>query len=116
MKSAIAEHRFALLETGAWIDALATPLGSDVRTTFARYFEEAHGDADLGVDGEGEFVVDTMFPPEIAGSLREATATLGIKPGELVRMVFGGALGDDAPVGDGFDPAEVLGRLGRQDP
>lgn len=113
MRSAIDAHRFDLVTPSAWIDALASSLGADVRPTFARWFEEAHGDADLGVDGDGEFVVNTMFPPEVAGSLREATATLGMKPGELVRMVFGGALGDDAPTGPGFDPGEVLGKLGR---
>lgn len=113
MRSAIDAHRFDIVAPSAWIDALASSLGADVRPTFARWFEEAHGDADLGVDGDGEFVMNTMFPPEVAGSLREATATLGMKPGELVRMVFGGALGDDAPTGPGFDPAEVLGKLGR---
>lgn len=113
MKSAIHDHRFEVVETPVWVGALSKALGPEVDTTFARYFQEVHGDADLGVDGDGEFVVDTMFPPEVAGSLREATATLGIKPGELVRMVFGGALGDDAPMGEGFDPADVLGRLGK---
>lgn len=113
MRRAIDAHRFEIVEPAAWIDALASDLGPDVRPTFARWFGEAHGDADLGVDGDGEFVVNTMFPPEVASSLRDATATLGMKPGELVRMVFGGALGDDAPTGPGFDPTEVLGKLGR---
>ncbi|MFO0546770.1 MAG: M1 family aminopeptidase [Polyangiaceae bacterium] len=116
MRAVIDHHRFGLVSTRQWIEELATELGPEasVRETFARYFDEAHGDADLGVDDSGDFVLEAMFPPEVSSALREATATLGIGPRDLLRMLFGGALGDDAPIGRGLDPERALDDLGER--
>ena len=86
--------------------------GSGVRSAFIRWLDEVHGDADLGVDDSGNFVLDTMLPPDVATSIRDAMPLLGIKPRELFMMMFGGGVGDDALVGSGIDPDAALRILG----
>jgi hypothetical protein len=115
MRAAIARHQFQLVSTEKWIaslDELAGD-GSGVRAAFDRGLTLTHGDADLGIGDPAEFVLDTAFPPEVGGAMKSASATMGMKPGELLRMLFGGALGDDAPVGPGLSPLDALDKLQR---
>ncbi|MBI2897164.1 MAG: hypothetical protein HYY06_26645 [Deltaproteobacteria bacterium] len=114
LRAAVARHEFRLVSTEEWIRALeaaAGPGSRTVRSTFRRYLDESHGDEDLGVDDSGDFVLDTMFPPEVAASLRQSLPILGMRPRDLLRMVFGGGLGDDAPIGPGIDPDAALRAL-----
>jgi hypothetical protein len=114
MRAAVERHRFGLVTTEEWIAALEDATGgprSPVRPTLRRYLEETHGDADLGVDDSGDFVLDAIFPPDVAAALRAALPAVGMKPRDLLRMVFGGGLGDDAPIGPGIDPTEALRKL-----
>lgn len=117
--AAVARHRFRIATTPAWIDALEVGAGgpaSGVRATFRRWFDEAHGDTDLGVDDSGDFVLATIFPPDVAAALRGAGPVLGMRSGDLLRMLFGGGLGDDAPLGTGIDPEAALRALERLGP
>jgi hypothetical protein len=72
-----------------------------------------HGDVDLGVDDSGDAVIDAIFPPEIAATIRESTAMLGMRPGDLLRMFVGGGLGYETPYGTGLNPWESLEMLQR---
>ena len=113
MRRAIARHRFELVSVDQWIAELDEGLGggSTARQTFDRYLKEAHGDRDLGVDATGDFVIATLFPPELAATLRESMASLGMSPAELLKMALGGALGDEGPSGPGLDPFNALKKL-----
>lgn len=115
VRGAVARHRFRLVSTPEWLATLEAEAGgsrSGVRAAARRWLEEAHGDQDLGVDDSGDFVLDGMFPPDVVASLRESLPALGMQPRDLLRMVFGGALGDDAPVGPGIDLDAALRALG----
>lgn len=114
LRAAVARHEFQVVSTEQWIRALESAAGggaASVRATFRRYLDGSHGDEDLGVDDSGDFVLDTMFPPEVAASLRQSLPILGMRPRDLLRMVFGGGLGDDAPLGPGIDPETALRAL-----
>ncbi len=114
MRDAIQRHRFELVSVDQWIGAIDEALGggNTARLVFDRYLKEAHGDQDLGVDATGDFVIDTLFPPDMAAALREATANLGMSPAELFKMALGGSLGDEGPTGPGLDPFDALKALG----
>jgi hypothetical protein len=115
IRHAVKKHHLGIATTEQWIAAVdegAGP-GSGVKDTFRRWLSETHGDADLGVDDSGEFVMTALFPREVADTLRQSLPAVGMKPKDLLRMVFGGALGDDAPIGPGIDPADALRALGR---
>lgn len=115
VRAAVARHRFRIVSTPEWIATLETEAGgprSGVRAAFRRWLEEAHGDQDLGVDDSGEFVLASLFPPEVVASLRESLPALGMQPRDLLRMLFGGGLEGAAPVGPGLDPEAALRALG----
>ena len=111
MRAAVERHRFRIISMGEWVDALEAEAGgpaSGVRAAFRRFFEETHGDADLGVDDSGDFVLDAMFAPSVRATLRQTLPALGLDPGTLLRTLLGGGLRDDAPVGPGLDPDRAL--------
>ncbi|MBI5502033.1 MAG: hypothetical protein HY907_17455 [Deltaproteobacteria bacterium] len=111
IRTAVDRFRFRLVTTEEWIGALEDAAGggdSGVRAAFRRWLEEAHGDEDLGVDENGDFVIDTLFPPDVAGALRQSFAVLGMPPAQMLRALFGGSVGDDAPIGPGIDPRDAL--------
>jgi hypothetical protein len=108
MQSAIAKNRFKIITLDDWIAALEAG-GAPCRAQFQRWMREAHGDEDLGVDDSGDFVIDSMFPPEMAATVHQTLDTLGMKPRDLLRMVFGGV--SDEESGLGIDPSDALNRL-----
>jgi len=113
IREAVRARRFKLTTLDEWIDALergADGRRSGVRPAFTRWLAETHGDRDLGVDDSGDFVIDTMFPPDIASAIREAMPLLGMKPGELITMLTGGGI-DDTPTGPGIDLDAALRAL-----
>jgi hypothetical protein len=113
LRGALAENKFGIVTPASWRASL-TRAGApaSLLARLSRYLEQAHGDEDLGVDDSGDLVLRVMFPPEVAASLRGSTSTLGMSSRDLLRMVFGGGLGDDAPVGVGLgDPLRALESL-----
>lgn len=111
MRAAVERHRFRIISMGEWVDTLEAEAGgpsSGVRAAFRRFFEETHGDEDLGVDDSGDFVLDAMFAPSVRATLRQTLPALGLDPGTLLRTLLGGGLRDDAPVGPGLDPDRAL--------
>jgi len=114
VRAAVERYRFRLVTPDEWFGTIEAEAGgpsSGVQAARRRWLEEAHGDADLGVDDSGDFVFAALLPPELAASLRTALPTLGWKPRDLFRLLLGGALGDDAPAGPGLDPAAALRAL-----
>lgn len=114
IKRAVQKHAFELVTTDTWIASIEEAAGgpsSNVRPTFERWLEEAHGDADLHVDDSGDFVLATALPPELATMLKDTLGPLGMKPGTLLRMLLGNTLEGEAPSGPSFDPSEALKAL-----
>lgn len=112
MREAVARCRFRLMTVDGWEEALGSAAGDEkgVRAAFQRWFQEAHGDEDLGVSDDGEFVLDAMFGPDVAASLKESLPMLGMEPKDFLKSMFGGGLGDDAG-GKGIDPDKALKEL-----
>ncbi len=108
MREAVARCRFKLMTVDGWEEALGAAAGDEkgVKAAFKRWFYEAHGDEDLGVSDDGEFVLNAMFGPDVAASLRE----VGMDPKDLLKSMLGGGLGDD-PGGKGLDPDKALKEL-----
>jgi hypothetical protein len=110
MRSAIAKSRFQIITLDDWIAGLEAGGATGARATMQRWFREAHGDQDLHVDDSGDFVLDSMFPPDVAEKVHATLDMLGMKPRDLMKMVFGGI--GDTPDGDAsIDPDDALKRL-----
>jgi hypothetical protein len=119
MRRAVARHRFLVVSLEEWVDTLAAELGdrgAEVRATARRWLDETHGDRDLGVDATGDFVLEAMFAPGVAQTLRQALDTLGVPVGDLLRAMLGGGLGEPGPSGPGIDPGDALRQLERRQP
>lgn len=92
--TAVDDHRFGLVTTDEWIGAIERGAGgpsSGVRPTFTRWLEQTHGDADLGVDASGDFVLDVMLPPELAKAMKQNSGGL-LDPRTLMKGMMGGGL------------------------
>jgi hypothetical protein len=116
MRDAIAAHRFQIISTEEWIAALeaAAGPGSGIREASRRWLEGTDGDVDLGMPDPDVWVLGRLTTPELARSLSDGLATLGMRPGDLVRTLLGGGLGGapGAPVlGFGIDLQRVLEQL-----
>lgn len=114
IRKAVEKHRFGIVGTPEWIATLekaAGGKGSGVAAAARRWLEEAHGDQDLHVDEEGDFVLEAVFPPEVVANLRQSLPIVGMKPRDLLLMIFGGGLSDDAPLGPGVDVDTALKAL-----
>jgi len=101
IRAAIAKHRFAIVTTREWIDALGSA-GPKVTPLLQRYWQDARGDQDLHVDASGDALLATMLPKEMASSLRGALRSMGLAPKDLLqvlRSMQGGA----APAIEGGD-------------
>lgn len=111
IREAVRRFRFQVVTTPEWVAAVEEAAGgprSGVRATFRAYLEEARGDRDLGVDDSGDFVLDAIFPPDVAATLRGALPRVGIPTRDFLRMIFGGGLSDEPMPGPGFDPSGAL--------
>jgi hypothetical protein len=114
VRAAVERFRFRLVTLDDWFDALEALAGgpaSGVQAARRRWLDETHGDADLGVDDSGDFVFAALLPPGLARSLGTALPALGWKPRDLFRLLLGGAIEDDGPVGPGLDPDAALRAL-----
>mgnify|MGYP001560197874 CR=1 FL=1 len=112
IREGVRRHRFQLVTLDGWAETIGEGCGDPegVRGLFRRWMEEKHGDKDLGVSDDGEFVMDAMFGPETAASLKETLPMLGMKPKDFLKGMFGGGLGDDLG-GEGIDPEKALKEL-----
>lgn len=111
IREGVRRHRYQLVSIEGWAETIGEGCGDEagVRALFRRWMFEAHGDEDLGVSDDGEFVINAMFGPE-AASIKEVLSMLGIRPKDFLKGMFGGGLGDD-PGGQGIDPAKALKEL-----
>jgi hypothetical protein len=75
----------------AWLDALRRGGLSSVHEAARRWWEEPHGDEDLGVDEDGAVAIRLMFGEEMAAQLDQGLAMTGMSFGQLLRMMLGGA-------------------------
>lgn len=112
IREGVRRHRFQLVTLDEWAETIGEGCGdvAGVRGLFRRWMEERHGDEDLGVTDDGEFVINAMFGAETAASLKETLPMLGMKPKDFLKGMFGGGLGDDVG-GEGIDPEKALKEL-----
>jgi aminopeptidase N len=111
MRSAVQTFRFRIVSTEEWVSALEAFLGGEgagVRTAFRRWLEETHGDEDLDLADPAQYVLEILFPPDGGAALEESMSLLGMRPGDLLRMLFGAGLGTTAPWGPGLNPDDSM--------
>ena len=107
----MAAHAYRVVSLAQWVETLAAELPElDVRGTFARFLEQAHGDEDLEVDDSGALVLEAMFGRATARTVRDGLRDLGLSTRDYLRMTFG-ALSDEGPLGGSIDLEEALRAL-----
>jgi hypothetical protein len=103
LRQAVFESRFKIVTLAEWLRSLERAAGgraSGVAPLARRWFEERHGDQDLGLDADGDMVLAEIMGKETVQQLREGMAVLGMKPRDLFRMIMGNMLGDERKRGD----------------
>jgi hypothetical protein len=115
LRHAVQRNRFKLVTLDQWIAALKQGAGGapEVEQLARRYFHEAHGDEDLGMDESGDAVLSLMLGPEAMAQLRQGLGMLGMKPRDLFRMMMGKIGGHTGPARpeDSLDPQDTLKQL-----
>jgi hypothetical protein len=92
IRDAVNDHRFALATTDQWIASLEKSAGGSslgVRLAFKRWLRQTHADADMGIDGSGDFVIDVMLPPELAEQLKQGSGGM-LDPRTLIKSMLRG--------------------------
>lgn len=92
LRRAVDRYRYQLVTLEGWLKALADgagPSASEVRRLARRWFYEAHGDADLGVDDSGDLLLGTLLGQEGLDQLKQSMGVLGMTPRDLFRMLMG---------------------------
>jgi len=90
LHSAVDELAWGVTDTDGWIAALERGGLSQAGGAAQRWWVEAHGDEDLGVDPDGELAVRLMFGEDMAAQLDQSLAMTGMSFGDLLRMMMGG--------------------------
>ncbi|MFH1462975.1 MAG: hypothetical protein ABIO70_01175 [Pseudomonadota bacterium] len=90
LKRAVQAGAWRVVTPEAWLDALEEGGAGSAHTAARRWWREAHGDEDLGVDEDGEVAIRLMFGEEMAAQLNQGLAMTGMSFGDLLRMMMGG--------------------------
>ncbi|MCA9672109.1 MAG: hypothetical protein KC503_41225, partial [Myxococcales bacterium] len=112
LRKTVDRFRFKLVTLDQWIAELEKNAGgpsSGVAAAAKRWLHEAHGDADLGVDGSGRAVLTAMLGEATYKQLARSLGALGMSPASLFRMVMGKAGGGAGASGGGGGGGGGLG-------
>ncbi len=110
LRSAVDELAWGITDTDGWIAALERGGLHQAGGAAQRWWVEAHGDEDLGVDEDGEAAVRLLFGDAMAAQLDQSLAITGMSFGDLLRMMMGGAP-TTAPYQPGAPSPEDMLRL-----
>jgi aminopeptidase N len=110
LRRAVDAHAWRLVDPDGWVAALERGGLGEARPLARRWWREAHGDEDLGVDEDGEVAVRLMFGEDLAAQLDQGLAMTGLSFGQLLRMMMGGQP-TSAPYQPGMPSPEEMLRL-----
>jgi len=99
LNCAVQEHAWGLVDTDGWLASLERHGASQAGGAAARWWQQAHGDEDLGVDADGELAMRLMFGEDMAAMMEQSFAITGMSFGDLMRLVAGGT-----PVSTPYQP------------
>lgn len=113
LRRAVDRSRFRLITFPQWVAAIKAGAGGDaeVDRLARRWFNEAHGDADLGMDESGDAVLALMLGQDMLAQLKQGMTVLGMKPADLFRMLMGKMAGGVGATNQGLDPLDSLKQL-----
>ena len=95
LKATVIKNRFKLISRQQWLYDLEKAVGgpeTGVRSLARRWFEESHGDEDLGVDDSGDIILQSLLGAEALAQLKQNLTLLGMKPKDLFRTILGNML------------------------
>ncbi len=90
LKAAIEQHAWSVVDGETWLEALEEGGVPQAGGAAQRWWRQAHGDEDLGVDDDGELAVRLMFGEAMAAQMQQTAALTGMSFGDLLRMMSGG--------------------------
>ncbi len=90
LRRAVEELAWGITDTDGWIGALERGGLNQAGGAAQRWWTEAHGDEDLGIDEDGRVAVRLMFGEQMAAQLDQSLAITGMSFGDLLRMMMGG--------------------------
>jgi len=91
LRSAVDELAWGIVDAPGWIAALERGGLGQAGGAAQRWWVEAHGDEDLGIDADGEVAVRLLFGDEMVAQMDQSLGMLGMSFGDLLRMMMGGA-------------------------
>lgn len=87
---AVDELAWGIIDTDGWIAALERGGLGQAGGAAQRWWVEARGDEDLGVDEDGDVAVRLMFGDAMVAQMDQSLAITGMSFGDLLRMMMGG--------------------------
>ncbi len=110
LRRAVDRHAWGIVDTEGWIAALEAGGLSQASGAAQRWWVEAHGDEDLGIDEDGRVAVRLMFGEQMAAQMDQSLAITGMSFGDLLRMMMGG-VPSSAPYQPGTPSPEDMLRM-----
>ena len=104
LQAATREHAWGLADTEDWLASLERHGCAGAQEQGRRWWKEAWGDEDFGLDPEGYVALRLLLGEEMADGLMEGMKFLGMSPKDLFRMMGAGSAPAQAPVVPGHQP------------
>jgi len=104
LAAATREHAWKTTTTDAWLATLAENGAPAAETKGRRWWKEAWGDEDFGLDQEGYVALSLLLGEEMAEGLIEGMKFLGMGPKDLFAMLGSGAVPIAPPTAPGEQP------------
>lgn len=90
LRQAVDSLAWGIADQQDWLAALEAGGLGQARGAAERWWQQAHGDEDLGVDDDGAVAVRLMFGEQMAAQMDRSLAITGMSFGSLLRMMMGG--------------------------
>ncbi len=111
IQGAIDRCAWTVVSGDDWLQALQKSGARGAVSAGSRWWREAWGDEDLGVDEEGWKLLELAMGPELALSMKDLMALTGLTPRDLFAMLgMSVAPGAETPP-PGLSPEDMLERL-----
>ncbi|HJN75406.1 MAG TPA: M1 family aminopeptidase [Myxococcota bacterium] len=105
LRAATEEHAWELVGTEDWLSSLERHGATDATGKGRRWWKEAWGDEDFGLDPEGHAALRILLGEEMAEGLEQGMKFLGMSPKDLFAMLGVGGAPELAPVIPGQQPS-----------
>lgn len=104
LAAATREHAWQLVTTDVWLASLESAGATGASAKGRRWWKEAWGDEDFGLDPDGRAALRILLGDEMAEGLEEGMKFLGMTPKDLFKMLGVGGTPAQAPMLGGPQP------------